>query len=447
MSQTLLIHDNLPFIDIVKLNLSVYVGTDVIIKKNFDESKVLMEHHPGIDLIICADLVGEELTAELTVNFYEKLQRLVPIIVTGSQTSLQPSQRLKILPMRSELQMLLQTAAGFLNVTPKGMVEKVVPDFYPMSAYYCLNVDRAPCDIYFSDGDNGFALEYGSGEACDPREILAMMEAGLTTVFVSAKDRLKFVNSITESLNSCLQDEAADPKLKLGIADKSLQVLQDEALKGDSEVEQSVKLLAISAIKTCMQIAKHNPKVATLLRDLLANKTSFRFKHVQLTIYVCNHIVSHLEWGSSEVKEKLAFVAFFHDICISDDLLAKLNGETYATVANDLGFMDRELVLKHARMSAEIVQKFPVAPLGSDVIIMQHHGTLRGQGFTEHYSGDLSPLAMIFIVAEEFTHLILDQEHMDNIGAKKDEMIAKLHRKFPNAKFTKLIELLRKITF
>src|SRR5688572_9917235 len=139
MSQTLLIHDNLPFIDIVKLNLSVYVGTDVIIKKNFDDSRILMEHHPGIDLIICADLVGGEHTAELTVNFYEKLQRPVPIIVTGDQTKLKTSPRLKILPMRTELQMLLQTAAGFLNVTPKGMVEKLVPDFFPMSAYYCLN--------------------------------------------------------------------------------------------------------------------------------------------------------------------------------------------------------------------------------------------------------------------------------------------------------------------
>ena len=444
MSQTLLIHDNSPLIDILKLNLLVYVGTDVIIKKNFKESRILMEHHPGIDLIICADSVEGESTAELAFEFYQKLKRPIPFIVTGTKAKLPLSEKVVFLD-DTDLQQLLQMAAKFLKITPREMVEKIVPDFFPINTTYGLNLLRAPCPI-FIETNGRYIQKYITDQQILSDEIIKLLEDGHTSLFVEASDRLKIVNEVTASLTSVLTDQTTDPRMKISATEKSLQILESEALK-DEYIEMSVKVLAISAIKTCMEIAKHSPRVATLLKDLLSNRASYRFKHIQLNIYICNHIVSRIDWGSSEVKEKLAFVCFFHDICLTDDKLARITGETFKKARETLTKEEIELVEKHAQQAAEIVQKLPIAPMGSDAIILQHHGMLRGIGFSDNYAGDLSPLAMIFIVAEELGHMIIDNADVDNMNLKKDDMIADLYRKFPRSKFAKIIETLKSLAF
>lgn len=442
MSQTLIIHNQSHFCEMLKLNLTVYIGTDVIVKTDFNESKILMEHHPGIDLIICPDLIENERTADLVFEFYKKKNKTVPLIVIGEKAKLPKSSHIKVLP-RAELKDLLRTSAIILNVTAQKMVEKIVPHLFPIDAHYCLHIESAPCDIYLLDNSD-YILKFTAGDSIAANDFSSILESGHEQVFILAKDRLKMVDFVTNSMNAVLIDTKINPNQKIGLTDKSLQIVKDEVRKLPAEIEMSVKLLTISAIKTCMEIAKQNLKVSALLRELLKNQASFHYKHVQLIIYICNHIVSRLEWGSNEVKEKLAFVSFFHDIFLTDDKLVKIHSEDF--LDGYLTADENDLVMKHAKLASDVVQKFSVAPLGSDVIILQHHGIMRGHGFAKTFSGDLSPLSIIFIVAEEMAHLILSYEG-ENLTRKKDEMIAKLYKKFPRVKYTKIIDLLKTISF
>lgn len=446
MSQTLIIHNDTSLIDVLRLNLNVYVGTDIILKKSFKEAEVLMRHHPGIDLIICKDVINDEATAESTIAFYKNSEN-VPMIVLGEKANLVPVNNIKVFTKEVELKTLVQTVADFLRVSPRDMVEKIVPDFFPLDAYYCLNLNIAPCDIFISNKTNNYVLEFKKGSFLDTDEVLNLIRGDHQEIYVHAEDRIVFVNTLTNNLNSILSDDKTDPKLKISAVENSLSVLQEEVFKADSFIEKSIKTLAMSAINTCMEIAQQNPRIAALLRDLLSNRTSYRYKHVQMNIYVCNHIVSNLEWGSNEVKEKLAFVAFFHDIYLTDDKLAEINWSNFEETEKDLNVDEREMVLNHARYAAEIVQKFPRAPIGSDVIIFQHHGMLRGQGFSQTFSNDLSPLAIIFIIAEEFSHMVLLDENIEGLGNKKEMMIKSLYEKFPRSKYAKIINALESISF
>ena len=184
------------------------------------------------------------------------------------------------------------------------------------------------------------------------------------------------------------------------------------------------------------------PKMSKLLERLLSNKASYLFKHTQILTYVGLHIVKNIDWGNQEQEDKISFIAFFHDIVLENDEQCKVKSSLELKKAN-FDPNQKALVEKHAQMAAEFVSKFPHAPMGSDQIIRQHHGTLNGIGFSEHYGNNVSPMAIVFIIAEEFTRIILKHE---SGPFDKTEMLRELKEEFPTSRFQKIISLLETIT-
>src|SRR5690606_12585819 len=137
--------------------------------------------------------------------------------------------------------------------------------------------------------------------------------------------------------------------------------------------------------------------------------SSYLFKHTQILTYICLHIIKNIDWGNAEQEEKISFIAFFHDIALEKDEHAEIKTTIELKKAN-FPLAERQLIEKHAQLAAEFVSKFPHAPMGADQIIRQHHGTLNGIGFSEHWGNNISPISIVFIVAEEFTRIIMKRE-------------------------------------
>ena len=176
---------------------------------------------------------------------------------------------------------------------------------------------------------------------------------------------------------------------------------------------------------------------------MLSNKTSYLFKHTQILTFIGLHITKNMDWGNAEQENKMSFIAFFHDIVLENDQQAQIksNLELKKVLMEPTA---KILVEKHAQLAAEFVAKFPHAPMGSDQIIRQHHGTLNGVGFSEHYGANVSPVAVVFIVAEEFTRIILKRE---SGPFDRMEMLRELKEEFPTSRFQKVIDTLQSITF
>lgn len=447
MSQTLLVHNDQAIIDLLGLNLPTYVGTDVVTKSCYKDAQTLIEHHPGIHLIICADKIDDELTADLVKQLQKNLNKKFDLIVLGERSTLTTSNQIIILPESPELKKIIQAAAKLLKVTPKKMMEMAVPDFYPIDAHFCSSIKTAPCEIYILTGESDYQKKFETGDPVHAEEIKMLIEAGHGTFFVNAANRLKFVNHVTVDLLTKLSGKSLSPEEKVTATNEAMQVVHDQALNGEDPLSKETEKLASVAIKSCLDIAKANPTVATLLKKLFANRSSFLYRHTQLIIYLTQHILTHVEWGSTEQKEKLAFVAFFHDLYLTDDKLAKFNSDYAVNNDTTLTLIEKETLIKHARNAAEAVQKFSMAPLGADVIIMQHHGMTSGQGFAKSFTNSISPLAIVFIVAEEMSHLILEHDSFDQLSELKDEMLDKLSQKFPRSNYQRVIETLREIQF
>ena len=186
--------------------------------------------------------------------------------------------------------------------------------------------------------------------------------------------------------------------------------------------------------------AKKTPSLMRLLKRLMQNKTGYQFKHSQILMFVTTHLMQHLDWGTDEQAEKLRFISFFHDIALENDEQAKIHSNEELTKA-DIPPAKKELVKKHAQIAASLVTQYPHAPHGVEMIIKQHHGVMNGLGFSEHYSQNISPMAIAFILSEDFVSAVI------NSGAKFDvkAQIETMREKYSTQRFKKILDVLAEI--
>ncbi len=125
-----------------------------------------------------------------------------------------------------------------------------------------------------------------------------------------------------------------------------------------------------------------------------------------------------MEWGSQEQQnillEKITMVSFFHDIHLEEERLLKIM-DTKALKKANLTPNEKDLVMNHANKAALLIQSYPKLPQGVDLIIKQHHGVSNGVGFPEFFTAGISPMAIFFMVIEDFVTQMLEQKDLSGI--------------------------------
>lgn len=443
MSLTLLVENNPRIESFYMLNLSTWLGLDVIAKKKAEFAINLLESPEGkaIKLIIVRSSIEGEESAKLMIEHCQKKNLNIPIIRIGPGKD--TGGAFAHVSNSLQLKILIQSAAKALNITAKDMSQKVVPDHFPIPIQYFKSIRRSVCPVYSQDIDNPkqFNLRIKKLEDFDETMINGMIQEGVTHLFVNKLDRLEFVNNVTSELMSMLEGGDMSVEEEITAVEKNMELITKKLMS--IGVTEETVALAKKNMDGLKKNVKSHPKLAKLLERLLNNKASYLFKHTQLLSYVGLHIIRNIDWGNPEQEEKILFIAFFHDIALEKDEQAKIKSSLELKKA---GFDTNEkmLVERHAQIAAELVSKFPHAPMGADQIIRQHHGTLNGLGFSEHFGNNVSPMSIVFIVAEEFTRIVLAREEGP---FDRTEMLRELKEAFPTSRFQKVIDLLQTITF
>lgn len=442
MSLTLLVEHNPKIESFYMLNLSTWLGLEIVAKKKAEFAIKLLETDAAkIKLIIVRLQIEKEESGKMIIEYLYNKGIKIPVILVG------PGQIVPgcIAHISNSLLLkeLIQSSAKALNITAKDMSAKVVPEYFPIPITYFNVIRRSVCDVYSQNLDNPkqYDLRIGKLKEFNEDDIRPMIQEGVTHLFVKKLDRLEFVNNVTSELITHLEGTDLSPREELSAADKSVELLSRKLLSIGVN-EETIKL-ANKNIDTMKKVVKSNPKMAKLLERMLSNKSSYLYKHTQILTYVCLHIIRNIDWGNPEQEDKISFIAFFHDIVLENDFQAQIKSTKELKTA-ELDTQAKLLVERHAQMAADFVAKFPHAPMGADQIIRQHHGTLNGIGFSEHFGNNVSPISIVFIVAEEFTRIILKRE---TGPFDRNEMLRELKEEFPTSRFQKVIELLQTITF
>lgn len=433
MALTLLVESNPKIIDIYKLNLTTYVGLDIMVASSVNDALQVLDKQP-FKLIISRATMDQKNLAELIAEKLTQLNLQIPLFVIGH--GIYPKLVTGVLSGSLDLKGVVKGAAQALGITAQQMVLKKVEDYFPIHSRYFAALSFPSTNVYLRDAKNNYKILSPSFKKLDhttlPKD---------DYVYVEKLERLQAVNQITSEFISQLEDKDLNPDEVIQAGASNLELLSKKLMS--IGINEETIQLAKKSMKSLSQNVKKNKELGKLLQRMLSNQAGYLFRHTQVVTYVSLHIIRNIDWGTPEQEDKIAFISFFHDIALENDVQAKIKNKEELRKSH-LDTREKNLVDKHAQIAAELVHKYPHAPMGSDQIIRQHHGMLNGVGFSDHFGANLSPIAIVFVVAEEFTRIIIERE--DGPYDVK-EMVKHLRTTFPTNRFQKMIEIVERITF
>ncbi len=305
------------------------------------------------------------------------------------------------------------------------------------------------CDIYIKiSKPTGaeFVKRINAGDQVDKDAIKKYQAMNLTHFYVEYDDYERIMEQILSTSLRSLIDANQSGQDTMEVTADSFEITQN--LLDELGVKPMTVRVARAAMKSMMKSVSGDKKLTILLKDILNNESSYSFKRSYLIMLFFNEILPFLGWGSGaqmeQTLEKITFVSFFHDCCLRDEHLLKINSKD-DLVNSDLTDIDYALIDHHANKAATLVQSVPNTPPGVDVIIRQHHGSPNGVGFCEKYTNSISPVAIVFIVVESYVTEILNTLY-DGRKPSNSEIFAFLDDEFPLPSYRKIVGLLKNMS-
>lgn len=420
----LLVEPNESVGDLIAKNLEREFGAKIIHYKSAGEALELVKKGDYFDLFVVRNNSDEtvdhpsEAIAALFLNVIYDNSLKTPLIVIGEfehtyKKFAMVSDRLRI----EELNRLVLKA---LNLKKEEFSHLKLPDYVPFPINYFYLMTLSPCDVYIKlakkTGDE-YVKRLNFAENFTKESLKKYEDLGLKEFFILKEERELFMNGLlTQSLRNLRQPHT---------------IVEAVEKTGDSFVISSDLIKTLGITTTCVamvdqtvhqirtQITKTD-KLGSLLKKLLDNRLSYSYRRSYLICLMSYTLLPKMEWGSQEQQsimlDKISMVSFFHDIYLEDEKLLKIMDAEQMKKAM-LTPRERDAVLNHANKAALLAQTYPRLPQGVDIIIKQHHGVSNGVGFPEALTAGISPMAIFFVVVEDFVTQILEHNDLNNFAA------------------------------
>ena len=442
LGTVLLVAEEKDLFDIYSLNLKNYLSSELIHAKSFDQACELLGTHPKIGAIITKSQIKTEKTAQLFKQKIDEEESHPPVIIIGEDHKIEElGERMISVDSPASVKSILKNCSAFLKITAKAMVELQVPRFYPFHVDYFLESPIPPCDIYLYEAENDrFYKRFTGGYAIDLDRLKKDRDAGLKEVFILSDFRLELTNKITDQLLEKMNKGEMENDERKKVTDRAMTIIGSQFR--ETELTENTVKLAHASIQSLQKIVGDNAELSTLLKNLVKESTSYRFKHCQLLIYFSNIAIDNMQWGTKEHKDKMAFSVFFHDLFLYNDEEAMIerDEEIEALVADKL---EGERIKSHALLASEKISKFPRSPLGADQIVLQHHGSRGGKGYNQSPGPDLAPLTQVFLVCEALAKKVLFYEQGDDFMMAVKQSLKELEDQFKRASYRKIVYALQ----
>jgi CheY-like chemotaxis protein len=447
MANILLISDNEVLNSIYTLNLKIYTNSDVVAVSNFEEAfEVFSEEGKHYDLVISSCFLQDEDVGIIVCNEVAQFDQVPPLLFIGERGDIPDDQFYEKFDM--DIRRIIKYVGEILDITAQDMVGITQPNFYPMPIRMFFSLKISPCDAYYLDPKNP-AQEYIKIFKQDDNmwpKIKGYLDQDVTVLYIHKDDRFSFAKDVTHQLIDDFSEitSKTDNSEKLEKVNEGIEAVAEQIFSG--EMTQEIVDLSNQCMETITDALKTAPDLKSILRDLNSNQSGYLYSHSIMAGYVATHIIDKVDWGSQAHKDRLQYVLFFHDMYLTSVYKAhpELMYEDSLIFDDRLNDTEKEIIVSHALEAAEVVSRFPRAPMGVDTIIRQHHGTSNGLGFADVYKDDISPLAKVMIVAEAFTEELLKKLH----GGEKiviPDIIVQIKEKFPKHTYVKIANHLESI--
>lgn len=294
-----------------------------------------------------------------------------------------------------------------LGMNVSFMESKIQTEYVPVNLNYfaAISAESLECDVFIrvkkNEQESHYVKRLHAGDHFQPGDIEKYSDMGLKEFFIPKEQFSNFVNSASRKLAAGL----AEAKLEKQSRAYEITLDRIHSLGID---ELTVELVEES-IKAMESSLKGAESLAQFLRTMRENKLSYSYAHSYLISLILHKIVDEFDWETSKMKERMTYVAYFHDIALENPEWMQIQSEEMLEQTS-LTREEKKIIHNHALEAANIVDRFPKIPLGIGTILKEHHGSKNGTGFPESLSISIAPLSMMFMVVESFVDEYLELE-------------------------------------
>lgn len=264
-------------------------------------------------------------------------------------------------------------------------------------------------------------------------------------LFVTEKDFDVANQILTESFLSLFTNPQITAMDRLTLNSDGYEFLLD-IFKQESFNKYSVEIIK-EMIKSLDKSIKVSDPMALFFQGLAAKKMSYAYSHIHMTCVLIFKFIDSFPWSKDQSKNKIIYLSLFHDLCLHNERNIRSH-HRYNQEKSRLPDEIRNLMLNHADTIGNHLEKLVKAPRELTILIREHHGVKSGKGFLENPSLSISPLAMAFIVVEDFVTSYL--ETMEKSGKEVTpsdltNIILQLKSHYTQLTYKEVVEQLQKI--
>jgi HD-GYP domain-containing protein (c-di-GMP phosphodiesterase class II) len=437
MAQVILIEPNADLRKIFSINLSTFVGADVVARENAEDAIAILKILPEMQLIITKSKIDDEETSILIHQYIKQNGLNTSLIILGECQAL--SSEVLCLKEPVTWEILVNQAAQHLGITLQEAANKIKPDYLPMPLYYFYDIQKTPCDVYIrikkSSNEFQFIKRIHSKDIFDKEVIHKYEEQGLKEFYIP-KDYIQyFTTFVTNNLVQKLEREDLTLEDRILTTSNSYDIVKDSIQQ--MGLDQASIELSEASINSMVKSVRNSPEVASLLKFLFSNKVSYAYQHCHLLALMCHYVLSKQSWYKDEHLHILSFASFFSDITLKSQHQIEIGSmkQLYDSKLND---EEMRAVMNHAADAEIILKDHPEANDYIRLVILQSHGKVDGIGFEENPSEEIHPLAKVFIIADTFVKILLNPE----LPSKKADILGILNGRFTQPSYQKIIKAL-----
>lgn len=441
MAQVILIESNKTMNDLLSVNLTTYLGVDLIHRKSAQEALSLLAILPSIDLIITNTKVEGEDTANQINDYLVENNLDISLMVLGGNVKKTTDHTITVANDK-DWEKVVSLSAKVLGINEDVLAKKIIPDYVAIPVRYLLNLDTVNCDVFIRIKKSPTEFQYvkriHNGDTFSKDSIVRYMEQGLEFFYVPKDHHKNFAIFLSNRLVDKIESPQLNETQKIQIMGESYEIATKEImhLGFNSETIQLTDTIIDNMVKNF----EKSPEMSGLLHKVINSKTGLIYQRSHMTSVVACEVIRNLKLNDNAANEKIAFAAFFHDIMLTDrDELTKINSFEELEKAQ-LSETDWDLVFNHAHEASLLIKNHPEAPIGADEIIRHHHGAFNGKGFSNSIDR-LPDLSKIFIVAHNF---VMELVKFKENGGEPKPITEELFKRYPSADIAIIIKALEK---
>lgn len=421
-----LIDDDQDVLDLFSIFLESYLNIDLFTFTQIDEAKKFLNaERDNVKLVISDYKLGNDTYGTDIIDFikqkniesYVILLSGYDIDVIDKDSKYRSLEYVSYLNKPLDLNNFKNTISGMIGSTPKCFKS----EYLEMPLTIISKYDVSDVNIFIKLSDEKF-VKIISNSAVDSADIIEKYKSrGIHSFFLSINDYKQFIelaiNEITEKIASGSANGNDRIELHFTSVDKI-----HESLHYIGITDESINL-ASTAMSDIVSLSKDNKNLSFALKKIM-DKKNYIYKLAMLSSYISVAIAEEMEGDlGRNAIEKLAFAGMFQDVALSDESLAKVNAVNSGPYSR-LSDKQQTVVLSHPLNSANTVEDIDHMMFDVGKIIMMHHERPDHTGFpAKKGSKNIPPLACVFIIAREFSHMLITEGFDDKVLKKSYEYI------------------------